>query len=205
MSGAGAGILFACGHFGVAALLFVIASLGDALDGLVARTTRTESAAGALLDACVDRYGEFFAFGGLALFFRSSGPLLTLILLALAGSFMVSYGSTKAEGLGVMVPGGIMRRAERATCLGVGATLAPLAGALSQKLGGPPRADEVPVVLAVAVIGILANLSAVRRLREIATAVARTAPEVANPAERAVHRPAMDADARVERGITHEL
>src|SRR5208282_5029269 len=35
LAGAGAGIFLACGHFGVAALFFATASLGDALDGLV--------------------------------------------------------------------------------------------------------------------------------------------------------------------------
>jgi CDP-diacylglycerol--glycerol-3-phosphate 3-phosphatidyltransferase len=137
-AGAGAGVLLAFGHFGVAALLFAMASLGDALDGLVARATRTESAAGALFDASVDRYEEFFAFGGLALFFRSSGVMLALTLLALAGSFMVSYGSAKAEALHVAVPHGIMRRAERATYLGIGIALAPIVGALSRGFGGPP-------------------------------------------------------------------
>jgi CDP-diacylglycerol--glycerol-3-phosphate 3-phosphatidyltransferase len=178
LAGAGAGIFLACGHFGVAALFFATASLGDALDGLVARATGTESPKGALFDASVDRYEEFFAFGGLAVFFRSSGVLLALTLLALMGSFMVSYGSAKAEALRVVVPGGIMRRAERATCLSLGTALAPLMGALSRRLQGPSWAGEVPVVLAVAIIAVSANVSAVRRLRAIAAAAV---PPTSNP------------------------
>jgi CDP-diacylglycerol--glycerol-3-phosphate 3-phosphatidyltransferase len=181
VAGAGAGALLAWGHFGVAALLFVTASLGDALDGLVARATRTESAAGALFDASADRYEEFFAFAGLAIYFRSSGPVLALMLLALVGSFMVSYGSAKAESFRVAVPGGAMRRAERAVCLGVGTTMAPIAAALSQRLHGPDWLGELPVVAAAALIALSANLSAVRRLRVVAVTVSPpppSAPEV---------------------------
>jgi CDP-diacylglycerol--glycerol-3-phosphate 3-phosphatidyltransferase len=176
LAGGAAGAFLACGHFGMAALFFAAASLGDALDGLVARATRTESAAGALFDASVDRYEEFFAFGGLAIYFRSSGILLALMLLALVGSFMVSYGSAKAEALRIAVPPGSMRRAERATCLSIGTTLVPIVGALSARLHGPPWLGEIPVLLAISVIAISANVSAVRRLRTVATAVS---PEIA--------------------------
>jgi CDP-diacylglycerol--glycerol-3-phosphate 3-phosphatidyltransferase len=173
-AGGVAGVSLACGHFGVAALLFATASLGDALDGLVARATRTESAAGALFDASVDRYEEFFAFGGLAIYFRSSDSLLALMLLALLGSFMVSYGSAKAEALRVAVPAGSMRRAERATCLSIGTTLVPIVGALCGRLHGPVWLGEMPILLAIGVIAIGANLSAVRRLRDVAAAVSLT-------------------------------
>src|SRR5580692_367587 len=177
-AGAVAGFFFAWGHFGVAALFFATASLGDAVDGLVARATRTESASGGLFDAAVDRYEEFFAFGGPAIYFRGSGVLLTLMLLALAGSFMVSYGSAKAEALRVAVPAGSMRRAERATCLSIGTTLVPIVGALSRRLHGPQWLGEIPVLLAIGVIAVAANLSAVRRLRDIAAALS-PAPEPA--------------------------
>jgi CDP-diacylglycerol--glycerol-3-phosphate 3-phosphatidyltransferase len=201
VAGAGAGLLLAWGHFGMAALLFATASLGDALDGLVARATGTESVAGALFDASVDRYEEFFAFSGLAIFFRSNGVLLALTLLALVGSFMVSYGSAKAEGLSVRVPPGLMRRAERATYLSLGAALSPIVGALATWLGGPSWAGEVPVVLAVTFIGVWANASAVRRLRDIATAAAArvaTAPKIATAREPASRRPAVNASADAE-------
>jgi CDP-diacylglycerol---glycerol-3-phosphate 3-phosphatidyltransferase len=171
VAGGVAGLFLARGHFGVAALFFAAASLGDALDGLVARGTCTESAAGALFDASADRYEEFFAFGGLAIYFRASSASLALILLALAGSFMVSYGSAKAEALRVAVPAGSMRRAERATCLSIGTTLAPIVGAFSGRLHGPAWLGEIPVLVAIGVIAIAANLSAVRRLRDVAAAV----------------------------------
>ena len=171
LAGALAGLALALGHFGVAAALLVAASLGDALDGLVARWGNTESPAGALFDASVDRYEEFFSLGGLAIFFRESGPLLALVLSALMGSFMVSYGSAKAEALRVPVPPGAMRRAERATCLCLGTTLMPLVGAVSRASGGPGWAAYVPLIVSLLLIGGAANVSAVRRIRVIAAHV----------------------------------
>jgi CDP-diacylglycerol--glycerol-3-phosphate 3-phosphatidyltransferase len=197
VAGGLAGFFLACGHFGVAAVLFATASLGDALDGLVARATRTESAAGALFDASVDRYEEFFAFGGLAIYFRSSGVLLALMLLALVGSFMVSYGSAKAEALRVPVPIGSMRRAERATCLAMGTTLVPIVGAASARLHGPTWVGEIPVLLAIAVIAVAANLSAVRRLRDVAAAVSPPPAPVRERTPRATPVP-VDARAHAE-------
>ncbi len=127
--GAAAGVALALGHLGVAAALATAASLGDALDGMVARTTRTASRSGAILDAAADRYQEFFFLGGLALHYHDSAVKLAVTLLALVGSFMVSYGSAKAEALGVAAPRGAMRRAERAAYLCGGALLSPLAWA----------------------------------------------------------------------------
>jgi CDP-diacylglycerol---glycerol-3-phosphate 3-phosphatidyltransferase len=165
-----AGVFLGYGSFGIAGLLFVAASCGDALDGLVARAAGAESVGGALFDASVDRYEEFFAFGGLAIFFRSSLVVLTLTLAALVGSLMVSYGSAQAEVRRVAVPPGSMRRPERAVCLAIGTTLVPIVGVL----GGPPWVREAPIVLVIAVIAVVANVSAVKRLRAVAAAVARS-------------------------------
>jgi CDP-diacylglycerol--glycerol-3-phosphate 3-phosphatidyltransferase len=181
VAGTAAGVLLGCGYFGIAGMLFVAASLGDVLDGLVARATHSESVAGALFDASADRYEEFFAFGGLAVFFRASGLLLTLTLAALVGSFMVSYGSAQAEARRIPVPPGIMRRPERAVCLGVGTILVPVLGRVSHSLGGPSWVRELPVILAMLLIAVGANFSAVRRLRDVAAAssprrVARSQP-----------------------------
>jgi len=172
VAGAGAGACLAWGHFGIAAVLFVAAACGDALDGLVARATGTQSVGGALFDASVDRYEEFFAFGGLAMFFRSSGVLLALTLIALAGAFMVSYGSARAEASHVEV----MRRAERAVTLGMGIALCPIAETASRSLGAPAWARELPVIIALTIIAAVANVSAVRRLQRIALALSVPLP-----------------------------
>jgi CDP-diacylglycerol--glycerol-3-phosphate 3-phosphatidyltransferase len=168
--GGGAGALLAGGHFGAAAILIVFASLGDALDGLLARATGTASSGGALFDAAVDRYEEFFILGGLAFYFRTeaSGAILGAALFALLGSFMVSYGSAKAEALGVPVPPGIMRRTERAVIVCAGVALVPPAGLCVRLFGLASWLERAPIVLALVVLALGANLSAVARLRQIA-------------------------------------
>src|ERR1700722_794666 len=62
-----AGVLLALGRFELAAPLIVLASLGDALDGVTARVGATESPGGALFDAASDRYQEGAILAGLAL------------------------------------------------------------------------------------------------------------------------------------------
>ncbi len=171
--GGAAAMALAAGHFGIGAWLGASAGLCDALDGMVARKSGTASPAGEALDATADRYNEFFFLTGLALHFRSNAWMLALILLALHGSFMVSFAKTKAQALGVIVSRGWMRRPERATILVLGATLSGLATAL-----GPPRstAGLVPMILALLTVGVAANVSAVRRLVSV---VAQLTPKVA--------------------------
>ncbi|HEY8039109.1 MAG TPA: CDP-alcohol phosphatidyltransferase family protein [Polyangiaceae bacterium] len=172
------GVLLGYGHFGGAAAAMVAASLGDALDGLVARRSGTASVAGALLDASVDRYEEFLFLGGLAVYFRESTPALLLTLGALAGSFMVSYGSAKAEALGVPVPPGVMRRAERAVCLCAGVALMPCFAWAVRAAVLPAWAERAPIFVALGLVAVVANVSAVRRLRALARGRATTAAVV---------------------------
>lgn len=178
-------VAIAAGHFGVGGALTVIAALGDALDGVVARQTRTTSAAGEVLDASVDRYEEFFLLGALAYYFHETPVFMGLALLALLGSYMVSYGTAKAEALGVEAPRGSMRRAERAVCLTSGVVLTPIAEAIGARLGLPAWAGTAPVVASLALVGVAANVSAVRRLTAIARSLrARSAATGAPPEPR---------------------
>jgi phosphatidylglycerophosphate synthase len=182
------GIWLGLGEFAIAAPLMALACLGDALDGLVARRSASSSIGGALLDASVDRYGEFFFLGGLAVCLRSSAPSLVLSLLALSGSFMVSYASAKAEALHLPVPPGLMRRPERAITLCLGVTLAGVAQVLA--LGGhvPGWAARVPLLAALGILAVFANGSAMRRLRRLAYGSSARQQPVASVAmhERAV-------------------
>jgi CDP-diacylglycerol--glycerol-3-phosphate 3-phosphatidyltransferase len=177
--GAAAGICLARGYFAAGAALATVASLGDAVDGLIARQTRSASPGGALLDATVDRYEELFVLGGLAFYFRAedSGAVLLTALLAILGSFMVSYGSAKAEAFRVPVPGGIMRRTERAVLTCAGVALVPVAGLLARGLGLPGWVERAPIVVALAVLAVASNVSAVVRLRAVARAANRVQAE----------------------------
>jgi len=198
-----AGALLCFGQFGWAAATMVAASLGDALDGLVARRTGSASVAGALLDASIDRYEEFFFLGGIAVYFHGSTWALLLTLFALSGSFMVSYGSAKAEALGVPVPSGAMRRTERAVCLCLGAALTPVFAwaALGSTL--PPWTAHAPLFAALGLVAVVANVSAIRRMRflargEVAAKLVVVGPlAVSADAEEADPEPASEPDGQV--------
>jgi phosphatidylglycerophosphate synthase len=160
--GLGAGVALGFGHFGIGAALAAVSALCDALDGYVARETRSTSTAGELFDAAADRYNEFFFLGGLAIYYRESAAALLLVLCALVGSFMVSYASAKAEAKRVKAPRGSMRRAERAAYLTLACGLAPIFGAVA------PSFTDAPVVLALLLVSVVANASTIRRLKRIA-------------------------------------
>ena len=73
----------------LAGWMVLFAGTLDMLDGRIARKTGRVSSRGAFFDSVLDRYGELFIFLGLAALFRES-ILLVVVLLALAGSLMVS-------------------------------------------------------------------------------------------------------------------
>ena len=171
--GIGAGVALACGHFGLGALLAVFSALGDTLDGIVARLQGTASDAGEVLDAADDRYEEFFFLGGIVVHVRQSATGVSLVLLALLGSFMVSYATAKAEALRAQIPRGSMRRPERAAYLILGAALTPVVAPFTSS-HVPDAAGwllELPALAAVGLVALVANVSAVRRLSKLAEAV----------------------------------
>ncbi len=147
-----AGISLAFGHFGSAGFFSAFCAIFDAVDGMVARKTGVASNSGEVLDASIDRYVELFFFAGLIIFYREYIGILLLTLLALQGSFMVSYSTAKAEALQVTPPRGTMRRPERAFYLSLGAILSPLMN------------QNYPMIFALVLVAILSNASALRRL-----------------------------------------
>lgn len=177
VGGIGAAGALCLGHFGIAAALSVVASIADALDGIVARGTGTASDAGETLDATVDRYVEFLFLAGLGIYYREHVAALALVLLALLGSIMVSYGTAKAEALHVEAPRGAMRRAERAVYLTSGVAFAPIVGFwLARSSIAVWWAEAAPVLGALVIVGLVANVSAVRRLVAVAAAVRAREP-----------------------------
>ena len=144
---AGAGALAAVGALPLAGWLSLLAGSLDMLDGALARATNQASRFGALLDSTLDRYNEIVLLGGVALWAASRNALDELILAfaALGGSLMVSYIKARAEGLGFSCDVGILTRPERVLILGLGL----LTGF---------------VLLALAIIAVLANATAVQRL-----------------------------------------
>jgi CDP-diacylglycerol--glycerol-3-phosphate 3-phosphatidyltransferase len=163
--GLGAGVALAVGWFGLATLLATLSTIGDVLDGQVARLTDSGSDRGELLDASVDRYTEFAFLAGLVMFLRASGWWMALALGAMLASFMVSYATAKAEALRVEAPRGLMRRHERSTYLIAGIGLVPLVGPVLEAHGWP---YVTTCLIALAVVAVVGNLAAVLRLVRIA-------------------------------------
>jgi CDP-diacylglycerol---glycerol-3-phosphate 3-phosphatidyltransferase len=164
-----AGVCLALGHFGFGAIFATICGLLDSLDGMVARISRLASDAGEVLDAAVDRYVEFFFLSGLVIYYREIPVLQALALLALLGSFMVSYSTAKAEALQVNPPKGSMRRPERAVYLTVGAALS----AVTVPWLEAHREFSVgyPMVAALGLVAFVANVSSIERFWSIAKAI----------------------------------
>jgi len=184
-----AGSFLAYGRFGVAALSASASAFLDSLDGIVARTTRVSSDAGEVLDATIDRYVEFFFLAGLVVYYRDTPILMLVGLFALMGSFMVSYSSAKAEAMHMAPPPGIMRRPERAFYLILGAALSPLPWFSPPDYSSLPMA--YPMVFALVLVAVLANISAIERLYTVAHALRlreeAAAEAASNPAYEADH------------------
>jgi phosphatidylglycerophosphate synthase len=166
--GFGAGAALAVGWYGLATLLATMSTIGDILDGQVARLTNTGSVRGELLDAAVDRYTEFAFLAGLVVVLRDSWWQLGLALAAMLASFMVSYASAKAEALNVTPPRGLMRRHERAMYLITGAGMSPLLGPTLVAHGLP---YATPALVSLAIVASIGNLAAVLRLVRIGRAL----------------------------------
>lgn len=104
------------------AVIVLIGSILDGLDGSVARASGTETARGAFLDSAFDRLGEIAAFAGLGVSYAESGDerVLLLIILAVGGAMLVPYMRARAEVEGFNGRGGLMGRAERVLLFTIG-------------------------------------------------------------------------------------
>ncbi len=118
------GWIVARGGLFFGAIVFVIGSGFDMLDGDLARLQGTVSRRGAFLDSCFDRLGEAFLFAGLTWYFATlpsgSDPVaLVLITCVVVGSLTTSYVRARAEGVGETCTVGWLQRTERVIILTV--------------------------------------------------------------------------------------
>ncbi len=160
-----AAVLFSEGQFLLAGIMIILAGISDILDGRLARETGRISKYGALMDSTIDRYSEVVIFLGIASYFKTVGSF-TLIILAITGSFMVSYTRARAEGLGMECKIGIMQRPERMTFLALGAIL-----------GAIPFTDHFLMILALWLIAILGNFTVIQRIVYIRNQLKSLNPE----------------------------
>ncbi len=141
------------GNLRTGGLLILLGGLCDGIDGNLARSSGKASRFGALFDSAMDRYSEFVMFLGIAAYFVPIKDYFSLAatFFALCGSIMVSYTRARAESLGFESKAGMLQRAERIVFLGFGALIHPVVFKLSLWL-----------------VAILANLTALQRLRNAA-------------------------------------
>ena len=111
----------------LAALVFVLGSLLDILDGALARAGGKTTPFGAFMDSTTDRISEGFMLTAIAwVLARNHHPAFVAVAVAaVAGSFLVSYTRARAEALGLRGDVGIGSRAERVVVITAGLVLAP--------------------------------------------------------------------------------
>jgi CDP-diacylglycerol---glycerol-3-phosphate 3-phosphatidyltransferase len=88
-------------------LLILLGGFFDILDGRVARLTKLGSKFGAFYDSTLDRISEIVVFLGILSLYNSYRQelgdvgMIYLVMLAMAGSLMISYTRARAEALGL--------------------------------------------------------------------------------------------------------
>lgn len=114
--------VLAAGWYQIGGLILLPVAAFDMLDGAVARATDGGTNFGAFLDSTLDRYAEAVIFLGLLISYtaRADALLNAAVVMALAGSLMVSYARARAEGLGLRCEVGLLPRPERIILLAAG-------------------------------------------------------------------------------------
>lgn len=164
-----AGLVYCNGSFFWAAWVLVLAGSCDALDGQIARQSDKISPFGAFMDSTLDRYSDMFPLLGIACYFAGGPDLggaasgtqagdvehwpVMITVLAITGSFMVSYTRARAEALGLSCKKGLMQRPERITLLVIGSLVGAIPGV------GPLVMKATLIVLALST-----NVTAVHRM-----------------------------------------
>jgi CDP-diacylglycerol---glycerol-3-phosphate 3-phosphatidyltransferase len=112
--------------FVLAGIAFILGSLCDMFDGRYSRMSGKGTPFGAFLDSTLDRVEEGIVLAAVAVWFAQDGNDLAVgaTVIAVVGSYMVSYTRARAEALGVGGKVGIASRAVRVVILSVGLVFA---------------------------------------------------------------------------------
>jgi CDP-diacylglycerol---glycerol-3-phosphate 3-phosphatidyltransferase len=113
-------------HFVLAGVAFILGSLCDMFDGRYSRMSGKGTPFGAFLDSTLDRVEEGIVLAAVAVWFAQDGNDVAVgaTVIAVVGSYMVSYTRARAEALGVGGKVGIASRAVRVVILSVGLVFA---------------------------------------------------------------------------------
>ena len=149
-------LLVAMGLLLVGGIVLAFAGFFDIFDGALARAAGKVYRYGAFLDSTVDRYSEGVVYLGILIYFLNhhDGLRPIIVLIALAGSFLVSYVRARAQSLGFTCDVGILARPERVVII--------VAGLILESL--PITARFQPLTIALVVLAIGTNFTAVQRV-----------------------------------------
>jgi len=156
------GYFFHQHHVSTAGFLILLGGLFDLFDGTVARRTGLASSFGAFYDSTLDRLSEIVVYLGLLSLYNDyrlelgDVAMIYWIVLAMAGSLMISYTRARAEGLGIDCNVGLMQRPERVILIGFAALI----------FGEKTMFEQRGLVLKVVIIAlaVLTNLTAIQRI-----------------------------------------
>jgi CDP-diacylglycerol---glycerol-3-phosphate 3-phosphatidyltransferase len=156
ITGVGA-LLVAVGQLLIGGIVLAFAGLFDIFDGALARAAGKVYRYGAFLDSTVDRYSEGVVYLGILIYFldQHDGLRPIIVLIALAGSYLVSYVRARAQSLGFTCDVGILARPERVVIIVAGLLLE----SLGIKIGG-----WTPLTVALLVLAVGTNFTAVQRV-----------------------------------------
>lgn len=153
-----ASVLVGTGALLLGAAILTAGSLLDAVDGALARATGGGTTFGSFLDSTLDRAGEAILYAGIAVWLTTTQPDPTwpilALLVALAGSFLVSYAHARAQGIGLSADVGLAPRTERLVIVIAGVALAGI--------------GFVPGLLAaLVVLAVLTTITVIQRIRHV--------------------------------------
>jgi CDP-diacylglycerol---glycerol-3-phosphate 3-phosphatidyltransferase len=153
-----AALMFHQHHVRTAGLFVLLGGLFDIFDGRVARLSGLGSKFGAFYDSTLDRISETVVFLGLLSLYNDyrlelgDVGMIYLIMLAMAGSQMISYTRARAEAMGLDCRVGLMPRAERIVLIG------------SSALFFGESWDGLVLKGVILVLAVLTNLTAIQRI-----------------------------------------
>ena len=156
------GYFFHQHHVGTAGLLILLGGLFDLIDGTVARRTGLASSFGAFYDSTLDRLSEIVVYLGMLSLYNDyrlelgDVGMIYWIVLAMAGSLMISYTRARAEGLGIDCHVGLMQRPERVILIGLAALIFGETTMLGQR--------GLVLKVVIIVLALLTNFTAIQRI-----------------------------------------
>ena len=142
----------------LAGLLILLGGLFDILDGRVARLSGLGSKFGAFYDSTLDRISETAVYLGILSLYNhyraepGDVGMIYLIVIAMAGSLMVSYTRARAEALGMDCRVGLMPRTERVVLIGGSALFFGMAW------------NGLPLKVVILLLAVLTNVTWIQRI-----------------------------------------